>query len=100
MPLVIPGTTSLGLSSLSFIELRESGTTPLSLIYDTEMSRIDGQLVLTEKDIRIPVLIADRMVEVPVLRAQGTFSSGDKSGTADFYILDNKNNPLMVQSKI
>jgi outer membrane protein OmpA-like peptidoglycan-associated protein len=39
-------------------------------------------------------------MQVPALHASGTFATGDKSGTGDFYFLDNKNNPLMLQSTI
>ena len=37
---------------------------------------------------------------MPALHASGTFAAGGKRGTGDFYFLDNKNNPLMLQSKI
>jgi outer membrane protein OmpA-like peptidoglycan-associated protein len=100
MPLAIPGTTSLGISGASLVELRTTGKTALSLIHDAQLSRIDGQLTLLEKDIKIPVLIEDQVVQVPALHASGVFRAGDKTGTGDFYFLDNKNNPLMLQSSI
>ena len=100
MPLMIPGTTSLGISGASLVELRTTGKTSLSLIHDTKLSRIDGQLALLEKDIKLSLLIEDRVVQVPAVHASGTFASGDKTGTGDFYFLDNKNNPLMLQSTI
>jgi outer membrane protein OmpA-like peptidoglycan-associated protein len=100
MPQTIPGATSLGISGASLVELRTTGKTALSLIYDTKLSKIDGQLTLVEKDIKIPVLIEDQVVQVPAVHASGTFGSGSKSGTGDFYFLDNKNNPLMLQSTI
>ncbi|MEQ1578082.1 MAG: OmpA family protein [Hyphomicrobium sp.] len=100
MPLVIPNTTSLGISGTSLVELRTTGKTALSLVHDAKLTRIDGLLTLVEKDIKIPVLIEDQVVQVPAVHASGTFSSGDKGGTGDFYFLDNKNNPLMLQSTI
>lgn len=100
MPLMIPGTTSLGISGASLVELRTTGKTSLSLIHDTKLSRIDGQLALLEKDIKLSLLIEDQVVQVPAVHASGTFASGDKTGTGDFYFLDNKNNPLMLQSTI
>ncbi|MFM7085308.1 MAG: OmpA family protein [Hyphomicrobium sp.] len=100
MPLVIPGTTSLGISGASLLELRDSGKTSLSLVYDQKLSKIDGQLTLVEKNIRIPLMIENQVMEVPTVHAKGTFSSGDKSANGDFYFLDNINNPIMLQSAI
>jgi outer membrane protein OmpA-like peptidoglycan-associated protein len=100
MPLVISGTTSLGISGAALVELRTSGRTALSLVHDAKLSRIDGQLTLVEKDIKIPLLVENQVVQVPALHASGTFASGEKTGTGDFYFLDNKNNPLMLQSTL
>ena len=100
MPLTIPGATSLGISGASLVELRTTGKTALSLMYDAKQSKIDGQLSLLEKDIKIPVLVEDQVVQVPAVHASGTFVTGDKSGNGDFYFLDNKNNPLMLQNTI
>lgn len=100
MPLVISGTTSLGISGAALVELRTSGRTALSLVHDAKLSRIDGQLTLVEKDIKIPLLVENQVVQVPALHASGTFASGEKTGSGDFYFLDNKNNPLMLQSTL
>lgn len=100
MPPTIPGATSLGISGASLVELRTTGKTALSLIYDAKLSKIDGQLTLLEKEIKIPILIEDQVVQVPTVHASGTFVTGDKSGNGDFYFLDNKNNPLMLQNTI
>jgi outer membrane protein OmpA-like peptidoglycan-associated protein len=100
MPLVIPDTTSLGLSAASLVELRTKGRAPLSLIYDEKLARIDGELRLVAKDLRIPLLIEDQITLVPVVHAFGVFASGEKRASGDFYFLDNRNNPLMVQSAI
>ncbi len=100
MPARIDGTTSLGISGASLLELRTTGKTKLTLIYDTKLSRIDGVLTLAGKDIRVPILIEDRVVQVPAVHATGVFATGDKSGIGDFYFLDNKNNPMMIQSTI
>lgn len=100
MPLTIPGTTSLGISGASLVELRTTGKTELSLTYDAKLSKIDGQLTLVQKDIKIPVLVEDQVVQVPAVHASGKFAAGATTGTGDFYFLDNKNNPLMLQSTI
>ena len=42
MPIVIPNTTSLGISGASLIQLRTTGQTALSLIYDSNLAQIDG----------------------------------------------------------
>jgi outer membrane protein OmpA-like peptidoglycan-associated protein len=81
-------------------ELRNTGKTQLSLIYDAKLSRIDGQVTLIEKDIRVPLIIDDQLVQIPVVHASGTFTGVGRSGTGDFYFLDNKNNPMMIQSTI
>ncbi len=82
------------------MELRNTGKTPISLIYDAKLSQIEGQLTLIEKDIRVPLIIDDQVVQVPVVHASGTFTGAGRSGTGDFYFLDNKNNPMMIQSTI
>jgi len=100
MPTVIADTTSLGISGDALVELRTTGKAALSLVYDRKLSKIDGQLALVAKGIKIPVLIEDRVVQVPALHARGTFGSGIRSGTGDFFFLDNKNNPMMLKSAI
>lgn len=100
MPLTIPGTTSMGISGASLVELRSTGKTALSLAYDAQLTRIDGQLKLVEKDIKIPIIVENQVMKVPAVHATGEFSSGGKTGIGDFYFLDNKNNPLMLQSTI
>ena len=71
MPLIIPGTTSLGLSGASLLELRNTGRTALSLAYDAQLSKIDGQLTLVEKDIRVPIMIENEVVQVPACARPG-----------------------------
>lgn len=100
MPVTIPGTTSMGVSGGTLIELRTTGKTALSLVYDAQLSRIPGQLTLVEKDIRIPLIVENQVILVPAVHATGNFAAGDKTGIGDFYILDNKNNPVMLQSTI
>ncbi|MGD9671475.1 MAG: OmpA family protein [Hyphomicrobiaceae bacterium] len=100
MPNLMPSTTSLGISAVSLVELREAGRTSLALVYDAKQSRIGGELSLVQKDIRVRLLVEDKIIEVPALLARGTFKDGNKSGTGEFYFLDNKNNPMMLQSTL
>jgi outer membrane protein OmpA-like peptidoglycan-associated protein len=100
MPVVIPNTTSLGISAASLIELRTTGQTALSLIYDSNLSKLDGVLTLVAKDIKQPLLIEDQLIQVPVVHATGTFGAGDRQGTGDFYFIDDKNNAMMLEDTI
>jgi outer membrane protein OmpA-like peptidoglycan-associated protein len=100
MPLVIPHTTSFGLSSAQLLELRSTGRTALALIYDTAMSKMDGELTLVEKDIRLPVLLDSQPFEAPAVQARGTFGKGGRQAVGDFYFLDSKNNPALLQYSI
>jgi outer membrane protein OmpA-like peptidoglycan-associated protein len=97
MPHVIPNTTSLGLSSAQLRELRSTGQTAMSIIYDTALSRMSGRLTLVAQGIRMPVLVGGDSVEVPVLHAHGEFADGRHSAAGDLFILDNQNNPVLIQ---
>jgi hypothetical protein len=97
MPQVFPDTTSLGLSSAQLRELRASGQTGASIIYDTSLTRMPGQLTLLEQGIRMPVLIEGEAIEVPVVHARGEFSNAGHQAQGDLYILDNQDNPMLIQ---
>ena len=80
MPLIMPNTTSLGISGTSLVELRNTGKTALSLIYDAKLSQIHGQLTLIEKGTKVPLIIDDQVVQVPVVHASGAFAGpGNRS---------------------
>jgi outer membrane protein OmpA-like peptidoglycan-associated protein len=100
MPKIIPGTTSLGISGQTLVALRDTGQAPLSLVYDAKLSRMDGVLRLLEAKVRMSLLVENQLTEVPAVHAAGEFSDGRKSGAGEFWFLDNKNNPLMLQSII
>ncbi len=100
MPSEIPGTTSLGISKSALMELRSTGQTSLSLAYDAGLNKIAGVLQVTEQNIKVPLLIENTVVPAPAIRVSGNFGKGNKTAVADFYILDNKSNPLMLQSTI
>ena len=99
MPQVIPGTTATGLSTAALEQLRSTGSVPYSLIYDANLSRIDGRLELV-KQLRFSVLIENQLVSLPALLARGSFASGNRRGTAEFYIYDDRNNPIILQSSV
>jgi outer membrane protein OmpA-like peptidoglycan-associated protein len=100
MPLVMPGTTSLGISGTSLAELRTKGRTALSLIYDEALSKVDGELTLVAKDIKLDVIIEDRPFRVNAIQATGAFRGAGETAAGDFYFLDNVNNAMMLQSAI
>jgi outer membrane protein OmpA-like peptidoglycan-associated protein len=99
MPQVIPGSTATGLSTAALEQLRSTGSVPYSLIYDANLSRVDGRLDLV-KQLRMSVLIEDQLVSLPALLARGVFVRGNKQAEAEFYIYDDRNNPIILQSTV
>ena len=95
--LVVPGTTSLGLSSAAFEQLRSTGKTQISLMYDTKLSTIPGVLTVVQKEFKVPVLIEQQVVELPALRASGVFQAGNRTGRGDFIFMSDKNQPVLIQ---
>jgi outer membrane protein OmpA-like peptidoglycan-associated protein len=100
MPPTIPNTTSLGISSACLQELRNNRRAAISLVYDADLNSIPGELTLVERDIKVPLIVEDHVMDVPAIHAKGQFAAGGKQGTGDFFILDNKNNPMMIQSTV
>lgn len=100
MPKLIEGTTSLGISGFSLEDLRAKGKTPLALIYDETGAKLDGELVLVEKSVKLQLLIENQLVPTAAVRAKGKFGAAPREAVADFYFLDNKNNAMMLQSQI
>jgi outer membrane protein OmpA-like peptidoglycan-associated protein len=98
MPAMIPGTTSLGISGEALVELRDQGSTVLAIIYDTKMRQLKGQLKLAKKRVKVPIIVEDRLLEVPAVQATGQFGTGSRTAQGQFLFLDNQNNPLMLES--
>ncbi|MGI9412513.1 MAG: OmpA family protein [Hyphomicrobiales bacterium] len=96
LPNVIPGTTTLGISTTVLEQLRAEGQAPLALIYDTTLTPMPGRLTLVEQNIRVPVLVENQVVQVAALRANGTFKKGKRSATGKFVFLDDKNQPALI----
>ena len=99
MPRVIPGSTAMGLSTAALEQLRSTGSVPYSLIYDANLSRVDGRLDLV-KQLRVSVLIENQLVSLPAVLARGVFGRGNKRAQAEFYIYDDRNNPIILQSTV
>jgi outer membrane protein OmpA-like peptidoglycan-associated protein len=96
MPPVIENTTTLGVSFAVFNELRSTGQARMDLIPDTSMKAMQGQLQMTETA-SMTVDMGGRQVPVPVVHARGQFSDGKKTAGGDLYILDNRNNPVLIE---
>lgn len=99
MPRVIPGSTAMGLSTAALEQLRSTGSVPYSLIYDANLSRVDGRLDLV-KQLRVSLLIEDQLVSLPAVLARGVFGRGNKRAEAEFYIYDDRSNPIILQSTV
>lgn len=99
MPLVIPGTTTLGTSAAVLEELRSTGQAASNLMYNEGMATMPGTFTLVEKT-QMAVNLDGNPVNVPVIHATGSFQSGKQNAVGDFYFLDNKNDPLLLQYNV
>ncbi len=100
MPTVIPGSTSLGLSSDLLRELRSTGRANLTLIHSENLDRIECNLVATGVDVRVPVIIEDRILDVPTVQARVNCGSGNRTGTGQFVVANDINNPVLIESTL
>lgn len=99
MPRVIANTTAMGLSTRALEQLRNSGSVPYSLVYDSSLSEIQGRLDLV-KQLRVSILIENQLVSLPALLAQGTFGNGNRRAAAIFHIYDDRANPIILESTV
>lgn len=121
LPDVIPGTTALGVSTAVLRDLKTKGRSPLTMrsgglgaalggligaIAGRELGgikelgeldkldKLTGTVVRAEaKTVPIRVLVNDRTVELPAVRAKGRLGEED----ADLHILDDESNPLALK---
>jgi outer membrane protein OmpA-like peptidoglycan-associated protein len=100
MPTVIPGSTSLGISSAVLQELRTTGRAALTLIHSENLDRIECNLVATAVDVRVPVIIEDRILDVPTVQARVNCRSGNRTGTGQFVVANDVNNPVLIESTL
>ncbi|QIG46604.1 OmpA family protein [Nordella sp. HKS 07] len=99
MPLVMSGTTTLGTSAAVLEEQRSSGQASSNLMYNAAMATMPGTFTLVEKS-KMSVNLDGNPVDVPVIHANGRFQDGRQSAVGDFYFLDNKNNPMLLQYSV
>lgn len=97
VPLMVQGTTSLGISNDILKELRATGRARVSLMHDIRLNTIPGELIMKQQNIKLPVLVENQIVNMAVVHVKGVFQQGNRSGTGDFYFLDDKNRPVLIQ---
>jgi len=97
VPILVPGTTSLGISNDILKELRATGQARVALMHDVRLNTIDGVLKMHRSNIKVPVLIENQVVQMPAVHVKGVFQQGNRSGTGDFYFLNDKNRPVLIQ---
>lgn len=99
MPLVIPGTTTLGTSAVVLEQLRSTGQAPSDLIYTVNLDSLPGVFTMTGQS-NMSVTISGHSVTVPVIRATGRFQKGGMKAVGDFVFLNNRNNPVLLQYSV
>ncbi|MGB5215918.1 MAG: OmpA family protein [Anderseniella sp.] len=98
LPELIPNTTATGLSTSVLDKVREAGSVSYSLIYDANLSRIDGRLDFVEQ-LEVPVLVEDQLVNLPAVRLRGIFGvRRHRQAVAEFIVYDDRKNPVILQS--
>lgn len=100
MPSVIEGSTSLGISAAVLEQLRSTGSTSLTLIHSERLERIDCQLTATAVDVRVPMIIEDRVAEIPAVIAEAKCGSGDRRGSGTLVFANDVNNPVLIESNL
>lgn len=98
MPIVIPGTTSLGISARVLSELRSSGTARLTLIYSHKLASIECILTRVSNRVMMPLIVEDRIAEIPSLHARAQCGEGARTASGDFYFANDLNQPLLIES--
>jgi len=95
-PLVVKGTTSLGVSQASVKELLTSGSTAYSFQNYTSRDKVDGRLTRAER-VKFPVLLNGRRVELDAIRATANLKAGDTTRPFEQIILEHPEQPLSLR---
>ncbi|MFT3989326.1 OmpA family protein [Aestuariivirga sp.] len=96
MPLALPGTTAIGVSTAVIDDLRSAGQSRLDLIPDTSLQPMTGTIRLAGKT-TMPISLDGTTDTIPVVHVVGTFARGKKKADGDLYFLDNRNNPVLLE---
>ncbi len=100
MPTTIAGTTSLGLSGAVLERLRSTGSAPLTLVYSEKLDRIACTLTAKSIDVKVPLIIEDRVADIPVVEADVACGRGNQSGTGRLTVVNDINNPVVIDSSL
>lgn len=98
MPVMIPGTTSLGISGAVLTRLRSTGSAPLTLVYSAQLDRIDCVLTAEGVDVKVPMIVEDRLFDLPALTARIECRAGERRGTGRLVFANDVNNPILIES--
>ena len=113
----VPGTTSLGTSSLVLRRLRETGLADLTVFdvpgglrsdppYSTDRkvhpNLFDHEVVfklrrVESAPVMLPVIVNDVKIDLPAIHAAGSAEWGEKG---EFFFLDDEDNPLSLRFRI
>ena len=106
------GTTALGLSTEVFEEIRNEGRSECSLASIEEVGSAIGALGLPspeyegvlerveENPVPVPVMVDGRREWLPAIHAKGTFEGLTGDVNAEFWFLDDRDNPLTLRAAI
>lgn len=100
MPRVIPGTTSLGISDSVLRDLRAAGKANLSLVHSADMGRIDCELTTTGVDVKVPVIVEDRVFDVPTIQTRANCGAGNRTGSGTLIFVNDLANPVLIESNL
>lgn len=98
MPTLIPGTTSLGISTRVLSELRSQGSARLTLVYSHKLASIDCALTRVSDAVMMRIIIQDRITEIPALHARAQCDDGTRSAHGDFYFANDLDQPVLIES--
>jgi outer membrane protein OmpA-like peptidoglycan-associated protein len=57
-------------------------------------------LVATALDVRVPLIVEDRILDVPAVQASVNCASGNRTGTGQFVVANDVNNPILIESTL
>jgi outer membrane protein OmpA-like peptidoglycan-associated protein len=100
MPNMIPGTTSLGISGAVLERLRGTGSSPITLMHSEKLEQIECVLRATSVDVKAPLIIEDRVAEIPVVEADVSCNGAKGRGDGRLKIANDVNNPIVIESKL
>lgn len=100
MPTTMEGTTSLGLSAAVLERLRSTGSAPLTLVYSERLDRIDCTLSARGIDVKVPLIIEDKVADIPVVEADVDCGRGNRRGRGRLTIVNDVNNPVVIDSNL